>query len=125
MVGPTNLKPYASSSFDILIESGRGRGTGGGLEIVDLRGAVDEIPQEFREAGAVFHDLQVGFGAVDRALDLGAIADDAGIVHQRLNFFGRVARDLLRLKIVERLSEILALAQDRDPRQSGLETVEH
>jgi hypothetical protein len=26
---------------------------------------------------------------------------------------------------IERLSEILALAQDRDPRQSGLETVEH
>ena len=35
-----------------------------------------------------------------------------------------VARDLLRLEIVEGFAEIVALAQDRDPRQAGLETVE-
>src|ERR1700761_4403868 len=31
-----------------------------GLELVDLRLAVDEVPQEFREAGAFVHDLQIG-----------------------------------------------------------------
>ena len=36
-----------------------------------------------------------------------------------------VARDFLRLEIVEGAAEILALAQDRDPRQPGLESVEH
>ena len=92
--------------------------------MVDLRLAVDEVPQEFRETRALLHDLQIGLGAVDRALDLGAVAHDAGIVHQRVDLLRIVARDLLGLEIVEGLSEIVALAQDRDPRQAGLETVE-
>ena len=36
-----------------------------------------------------------------------------------------VARDFFRLKIVKRAAKILALAQDRDPRKPGLESVEH
>src|ERR1700722_14840823 len=73
---------------------GRGRYAGGRFEVIDLRPAVDEIPNEFREAGAVFHDLQIRLRAVDGALDLGAVADDAGIVHQRVNFLFVIARDL-------------------------------
>src|SRR6266851_2068372 len=92
--------------------------------MIDLRPAIDEIPQEFREAGAVFHDLQIGFGACDRAFDLGAIADDADVVHQRVNLFRVVARDLFGAEIVEGAAKIVALAQNRDPRQPGLETVE-
>src|ERR1700731_3996103 len=92
--------------------------------MVDFRLAVDEIPDEFGETGAVFHDLQIGLGAVDGALDLGAVADDAGMVHQCVNFFCIIAGDLLRREIVESLSEIVAFAQNRDPRQSGLKTVE-
>src|ERR1700722_18982165 len=93
--------------------------------MVDLWLAVDEVPHEFGEAGAVFHDLQVGLRTVDGALDLGAVAHDADVVHQRVDLLRVIARDLLGLEIVERLSEIVALAQNRDPRQPGLETVEN
>src|SRR5260370_21447275 len=102
----------------------RRRHAGRGLEVIDLRPAVDEIPQEFREARAVLHDLQIAVRAGDRALDLGAVADDAGVVHQRMQLFGVVARDLFRDEIVEGAAKVVALAQDRDPRQPGLKTVE-
>src|SRR5258708_910609 len=92
--------------------------------MVDLRPAVDETPEQFRKARAFFRDLEVGLCAGDRTLDLGAIANDAGIVHQRMNFFRVVARDLLRLKVVESFAKIFALAQDRDPGQPGLKAVE-
>src|SRR5262249_42059456 len=45
-------------------------------------------------------------------------------VHQRVNFPGVVARNLLRLKIIEGFAEIVALAQDRDPGKPGLKTIE-
>src|SRR5450631_2988061 len=102
----------------------RCRHAGGGLEVVDLRPAVDEIPQEFREAGAVFHDLEIALRARDRTLDLGAVADDAGVVHQRVKLFRVVARDLFRDEIVEGTAKVVALAQNRDPRQPGLKAVE-
>src|SRR5260370_616188 len=41
-----------------------------------------------------------------------------------MDFLRIVARDLFGAEIVERVAEILALAQDRDPRQPGLEPVE-
>ncbi len=95
MVGPTNLNPRAPSSFEILIETGVEAGT---LAVVlnwlTYGLAVDEVPQEFGEARAFFHDLQIGLGAVDGAFDLGAVAHDAGIVHQRVDFLVAVARDL-------------------------------
>ena len=40
-------------------------------------------------------------------------------------FLRRVARDFLRHESVEGFAEILALAQDRDPREPRLESVEH
>src|SRR6185437_11642537 len=101
----------------------RGWHAGGGLELVQLRLAVDEIPQELREARAVFHDFQIRFRAGDRALDLGAIADDADVIHQCVNLPGVVARDLLGTEIVKGAAKILALAQDREPGQPGLEAV--
>ena len=53
MVGPKNLKPRAASSFDIARDSGGlGRHLRGRAEAVDLRLAVDEVPQELREARA-------------------------------------------------------------------------
>src|SRR6202021_543316 len=47
------------------------------------------------------------------------------LCHQRGCLFGVVARDLLRAEIVEGTAEIFAPAQDRDPGQPGLETVEY
>src|SRR5207249_4678535 len=60
-----------------------------------------------------------------RPFDLHAVAHDAGVRHQPLDFLGRIARDLWRLETVEGAAEIFALAQDGDPGQPGLKTVEH
>ena len=125
MVGPTNLKPRAG---EVLRDRARHRRLGrhllDGAEIVDLRFAVEKIPQELREARTLFHDLEPRARRAHGAFDLQAIAHDAGILHQRLDLLRRVARDLLRRETVEGLAEIVALAQDRDPGQPGLETVE-
>src|SRR5262245_5721775 len=96
----------------------------GGLELVDLRLAASEVPQQFREAGPFLHNVEIGFCAGDRAFDLGAVAYDADIVHQRVNLLGVVTRDLLRPEIVEGFAKVVALAQDGDPRQASLESVE-
>src|SRR5690348_3202728 len=101
-----------------------GRHARRGLELVHLRPAVDEIPKKLRKARAFVHDLQIGFSAFDRALDLRPVTDDADIVHQRMDFLGVVARDLFRPEIVEGTAEIVALAQDGDPGQAGLEAIE-
>ncbi len=96
----------------------------GGLERVHLRLAANIAPQQLGEAGAFLHDLEIALRAGDGTLDLGAVAHDAGIVHQRLDLPGVVARNFRRLEIVERFAEIVALAQDGDPGKAGLETVE-
>src|SRR6266446_4411719 len=60
----------------------------GGAEAIDLRPAADEVPKEPREAGTLFHGVEIGARGEDSALDL------------------------------------LALAQDGDPGEPGLEAVE-
>ena len=57
-------------------------------------------------------------------LNLGAVADDAGVVHHRRNLLGVEAGNLLGIEIGEGGAEGVALAQDRDPRKAGLEPVE-
>src|SRR5262245_24214287 len=94
-------------------------------ETIDLRLAVDEVPDQPREAGALLHRVEIGARGEDRALDLHAVAHDAGILHQLLDLFRRVARDFRRLEAVEGAAEILALAQDGDPGEPGLEAVEN
>src|SRR5262249_41456497 len=96
----------------------------GGAEAIDLGPAADEIPKQPREARTLFHCTEIRARGENRALDLHAIADDARILHQLLDLLRRVARDLLGLEAVEGAAEILALAQDSDPGQSGLEAVE-
>src|ERR1700719_2211682 len=93
--------------------------------VIDLGLAVDEVPQQLREARPLVHDIEPGPRRAHGALDLGAIAHDAGILHQPLELGRPVARDFLRNEIVEGAAEVLPLAQDGDPRQPGLETVEH
>src|SRR5262249_52259416 len=96
----------------------------GRAETVDLGPAADELPKEPREARPFLYDVEIGPRGEDRALDLHAVAHDARVLHQLLDLLRRVARDLLRLEAVEGAAEILALAQDSDPRQPGLEAVE-
>ncbi len=123
--GANEFEPARGKLFRHLDRKRGGGGNARGrLELIDLGFAVDEIPQKLREASTFFHDLQIGLGARDGALDLGAIADDAGIVHQRMDLLGVVVRYFVGLEIVESVPEMIALAQDRDPRQPGLKAVE-
>src|SRR3546814_15097436 len=80
-------------------------------------------PQVVREAVFLFHDLEPAARIQHGTLDLGAVAHNAGILHQRVELLRRVAGDLLGLEAVEGTAEIVALAQDSDPRQAGLEAV--
>src|SRR5271155_826881 len=96
-----------------------------GLIAVHLRLAINEIPQQLREARSLCRDFKPGARREHRALDLGAVAHDAGVLHQPFDFFWRVTRDFRRREIVEGAAKILALAQNGDPRQAGLKAVEH
>lgn len=91
----------------------RERCLGGNLfpvaETVDLRFAVYKVPEEFREARALFHDLQIRLRRQHCAFDLHPVPYDAGILHQRLDLLLVVARDFFGLKIRESAPEILAL----------------
>ena len=52
------------------------------------------------------------------------MADDPGVAEQPLDVALAEARDLLEVEPGERRSEVLALAQDRQPREARLEALE-
>ena len=58
------------------------------------------------------------------ACDLAAVADDPGVGHQPLDVGVVVGRDPVGVEVVERRPERRPLAQDRRPRQPGLERLE-
>ena len=74
---------------------------------------------------AFLHEVEIDARQRHGRLDLGAVADDAGVLHQRVLLRFLPARDLFWIEAVERDAEGRALAQDRDPGESGLEAVEH
>src|SRR6516164_9167923 len=92
--------------------------------MMDLGLAVDEVPQQLGEPGAFLLNVEPRACREHCAVDLRLIAHDAGVLHQRGGLALAVARDLFWLEAVECATEVLALAQDRDPRQPGLEAVE-
>src|SRR5262249_8402845 len=97
----------------------------GGAEIVDLRFAVDVVPQQPRKPRALFHDLKPGARRCNRAFNLRAIAYDAGVLHQGLNLALLIACNFFRSEAIKSPTKVVALAQDGDPRQAGLEAIEH
>ncbi len=60
-------------------------------------------------------------GIVDCRHDLAAMTHNAGILHQTLNVFVSKCRHFLDVKPGEGSAKILALAQDCQPGQAGLE----
>src|SRR5215203_2475665 len=79
--------------------------------------APDQLGKALTPSG---DDPRVGDGSVD----LGQITDDAGIAQKSVHIGFVVQGHPLRQKLVERSAEVLTLAQDRDPRQPGLERLE-
>src|SRR5262245_2327748 len=105
------------------------RGLGGNLfrapVAVDLRSTVDKVPQQSCEAWSFIHDVEPGACRRYGAFDFRAVANNALVLHQALDLLGRITSNLVRLEFAEGSPKVLALAQDGDPGQPSLETVEH
>src|SRR5581483_12465011 len=82
------------------------------------------LPHELVQRCAGVAQCEDALRVRDRRLDLAAVADDACVAEQPLDVALAEARDLLRNEVRERRAERLALAQDRDPREAGLEALE-
>ena len=126
MVGPTNLKPRAASSFDIARDSAVSAGTclvsrnllTFGLPSRKSHSSAEK-PGPFSMTSSQARADSTAPSILSRLRTMPASCISVGLLARV------VARDLLRLEAVEGAAEILALAQDRDPRQPGLEAVEH
>src|SRR4051794_41036470 len=82
------------------------------------------LPDELVEGAAVAVQRDRRPRVGDRRLDLRAVADDARVVQQPLDVVVAEPRDRLGLEVRERGAKRLALAQDRQPGQAGLERLE-
>lgn len=87
-------------------------------EVIDLRRATDKRPEQRHR---VFQ-LEPGLGVLAHGLELEAVADDAGVLHQ--GFFdvlvGKCGQ-ALHIEAEQHLTVAFALLQHGDPRQAGLE----
>ena len=122
MVGPTKLKPRF---FRSLLSARDSAVSAAGRPPWPSRGApFDESPQVSVEAPVLALHVEEGARVGHGRLDLGAVADDAGVGEKSLAVAGRVARDLLGVEAVERLPVALAPAQDGGPAQSRLRALQ-
>jgi hypothetical protein len=69
-------------------------------------------------------EVGVGAGVGDGGLDLAAVAHDPRVAEETLDVGGTEAGDHLGVEAGEHLAEGVALAQDGEPRQAGLEALE-
>ncbi len=97
-----------------------GRHFGAVLEMVDKGPVADERPEERHR---VFQG-QPGLGVAARGLELEAVADDARVLHQVLDFGIAHLRHPLYVEVVQHLAVMGAFAQHGDPGQPGLEPFE-
>jgi hypothetical protein len=74
-----------------------------------------------QQASLGLAQLEAALCVVDRRLDLAAMAHDARVAEQSLHVAVVVGGDARRVEAVERGTEVVALAQDREPRQARLE----
>jgi hypothetical protein len=110
MVGPTKLKPSAFRAFDMACD----------WTLRSRTGRRREGPQESRETLRRL-DPQEGLRATDRAFDLAAVADDPGVCQKPCDVGFAPGGDGVRVKAEEGRAEVVALAQDGDPRKARLE----
>src|SRR3954453_3455969 len=81
-------------------------------------------PHELLERVALLPQRECAAGVRDRGLDLAAVAHDAGVVQEALDVALAETGDVLRVEAGEGRAEVVTLAQDRQPRQAGLEALE-
>lgn len=90
------------------------------LEMVDLGFAADEGPDE----GNRVFQTQPCLGVLARGIEFEAIANDAGLKHQCLDFGVGHGGNPTHVKVVHHLAVTCAFFQNGDPRQAGLEPFE-
>ena len=120
MVGPTNDQPRFLSCFDNAVDVGGQR-----RDLV--RRPVVECgvrPEELRQRAVLVDHLERSPGVVDRRPDLASVPHDAGIAEQSAHVGLVESGHGGRIEAGERGAEVVALAQDREPRQAGLESLE-
>ena len=86
--------------------------------------AVGKIPEKIRKALFAF-DVQIKLCTFDGADDFRTVAHNACVLHQAFDFFVIVAGYFLWLETVKCFAELFALAQNRDPGQARLKTVQN
>src|SRR5207249_1968464 len=87
--------------------------------------AADEPPDVAVEAAELALHDEEGAGVGDRRFDLQAVADDTIVGEQPGHLSRVVARDLPRIEPVEGLAVVVALFEDRQPREAGLRSLEN
>ncbi len=90
------------------------------LEMVDDGFIADERPEERHR----ILQGQPGLGVAAGGLEFEAVADDAGVEHQLIDFSVAHLRHALHIEAVQHLPVALAFAQNGDPGQPGLEPFE-
>src|SRR5262245_10073418 len=86
--------------------------------------AAGEAPQEPVEAAELALDREEGPGVRHRAVDLQAVAHDAGVLHEPRAPRGREARDPRGIEARERAAVGFALPEDRVPAEARLRALE-
>ena len=86
---------------------------------------VDEAPDKVRKVIAFLLHIEEYLRPGDGGPDLALGADDGGVSHESCDFSLPVVGNLLWTKVVEGLSERLALVQDRKPREASLKPAQH
>src|SRR6202011_5507713 len=109
MVGPQNLKPRAASSFDMARDTAVSAGIWLRLRKWLIFGRPSRNPHSSLEKPGPFSitSSQAGARGGDRTIDLGAVAHDAGVAHQRPGLALAVAGNHGRLEAVKRAAEVL------------------
>jgi len=90
------------------------------LEMIDHRHATDERPEKRHRV----LQRQPGLGIAPGRVELEAVANDAGIEHQLVDFGIAHLRHALDIKAEHHLAIVLAFAQHSDPGKPGLEPFE-
>src|SRR3972149_4033647 len=96
-----------------------------GMPAVADRMPADEAPQVRVEGSELLLHGEERPGALHRALDLGAVANDPLVAEQPADGGGAEARNPAGIEPGERLAISVALAQDRQPGEPGLCALEY
>ena len=120
---------FEAALFEVLAHGVRFGARGGDVferfPVVADRRSINKLPEIGIERSEFLLDFKHGAGVGHGGLNFEPVADDAGILEQRVDFTFVVTGDFSRIEVVERLAIILPFVQDRLPAQARLGDVEH